>query len=250
MNPYEILEISPNASDAEIKAAYRRAVKKHHPDLSGNNNESIILVNEAYAVLTDRERKLKYDNPVHWTFLPVAPDPVEIYRNQFRERKREEARARVEFEKKVFHALYYVNLFIGAFALLLMLDQVLPSVTTTELALDAQEANLRADEIWTENLKIYIPRSAELDHTFIITEPIHVEYSPIFKVPTYAIVRSNGREWSFVPAVTVFSFAIPFHYVILFFCGLTLLRRTFGPVAFSLSFAPSILMFFMVTIVM
>jgi hypothetical protein len=250
MNPYEILEVSPDASNAEIKAAYRKAVKKHHPDLSGNNNDSIILINEAYELLTDGNRKKTYDIPIHWEFTSAPPDPVEIYKNQFRERKRAEARNRVEFEKKVFRNLFYVNLVIAAFALLLILDQVLPAVSATELALDSQYANLRSDQIETENLSIYIPRSAELDHVFIITEPIQVEQSPIFNVPTHAIVRNGDSEWSFVPAATVFSFAIPFHYVTLLFCGITLSRRTFVPVAFSLSFAPSIMLFFMVTIVM
>jgi hypothetical protein len=250
MNPYEILEVSAGASDAEIKAAYRRAVKKHHPDLTGNNNESIILINEAYEILTDGDRKKKYDVPIRWEYTPEPPDPVEIYKSQFRERKKAEARARIELEKKVFHKLFYVNLFIAAFTLLLILDQNLPSVSTIEFALDSQHRHLRHDEIETENLEINIPRSAGLDHTFIITEPIHVEQSPIFNVPTHAIVRDGDNEWSFVPAVTVFSFGIPFHYVILFLCGLTLSRRTFGPVAFSLCFAPSIMLFFMVTIVM
>jgi curved DNA-binding protein CbpA len=250
MNPYEILEVSPGASDAEIKAAYRKAVKKHHPDLTGNNNESIILINEAYELLTDGERKKKYDVPIRWEYTPAPPDPVENYKSQFRERKKAEARARVEFEKKVFHKLFYVNLIIAAFTLLLILDQILPTVSTTEFTLDSQHQNPRHDEIETENQEIYIPRSAGLDHTFIITESIHVEQSPIFNIPTHAIVRYGDSEWSFVPAVTVFSFGIPFHYVILFLCVLTLSRRTFGPVAFSLCFAPSIMLFFMVTIVM
>jgi hypothetical protein len=251
MNPYEILEVSPNASDAEIKSAYRKAVKKHHPDVTGNNNnESIILINKAYELLTDGDRKRKYDIGIRWEYVAPPPDPVEIYKSQFRVRKQAEANARIEFEKKVFQNLFYVNLFIAAFVLLLIVDQMLPPARTLELAVEPAQEELRFDEIETENHVIYIPRSAELDHTFIITEPIQMEHSRIFNVPTKVIVKHNGSEWSFVPAVTVFSFGIPFHYVILFLCCVTLSRRTFSPVAFSLCFAPSIMLFFMVTIVM
>ena len=53
-NPYEILGVSPNASDEEVKAAYRELVKKYHPDkyqdnpLSGLAQEKLQEVNEAY----------------------------------------------------------------------------------------------------------------------------------------------------------------------------------------------------------
>lgn len=56
-NPYEILEIKPGASDTEIKAAYKRLVKKYHPDKYQNNpladlaEEKLQEVNEAYDYL-------------------------------------------------------------------------------------------------------------------------------------------------------------------------------------------------------
>lgn len=57
MNPYEVLEIKEGASEAEIKAAYKRLVKKYHPDVHQNNplsdlaEEKLRQVNEAYDML-------------------------------------------------------------------------------------------------------------------------------------------------------------------------------------------------------
>jgi len=53
-DPYEVLGISQNASDDEIKAAYRKLAKKYHPDLNGGSAEAeakMKEINEAYNIL-------------------------------------------------------------------------------------------------------------------------------------------------------------------------------------------------------
>ena len=64
MNYYEILEITPEASQEVVKAAYRALVKKLHPDnMDGKQDEcrTIEDVNMAYEVLSDPDRRKKYD---------------------------------------------------------------------------------------------------------------------------------------------------------------------------------------------
>lgn len=58
---YEILEIPPTSSDQEIKAAYRRLVKRYHPDMSGdpNTRDQFVNVNEAYEILLRRDDYVK-----------------------------------------------------------------------------------------------------------------------------------------------------------------------------------------------
>lgn len=72
---YEVLGIQKGASDAEIKKAYRSMAKKYHPDMNPGNAEAEAKfkeVNEAYDVLSDADKKAKYDQYGHAAFDPAA----------------------------------------------------------------------------------------------------------------------------------------------------------------------------------
>jgi len=59
---YTILGISPSASAAEIKRAYRRLARQHHPDVNTQVlDEGIKRLNEAYEVLRDPQKRAAYD---------------------------------------------------------------------------------------------------------------------------------------------------------------------------------------------
>lgn len=61
---YDILGIKKGATDAEIKKAYRRLARKHHPDVNKGEKESesrFKEISEAYAVLSDKEKREQYD---------------------------------------------------------------------------------------------------------------------------------------------------------------------------------------------
>ena len=60
---YKILGVKRNASEKEIKQAYRRLARQYHPDVnkSPGAEERFKEVNEAYQVLSDREKRRKYD---------------------------------------------------------------------------------------------------------------------------------------------------------------------------------------------
>lgn len=61
---YKILGVDKTASEAEIKKAYRKLARQYHPDLNPNDNEAkkkFQQINEANEVLSDPEKRKKYD---------------------------------------------------------------------------------------------------------------------------------------------------------------------------------------------
>lgn len=62
-NYYDILGVNKNASQDDIKKAYRNLSKKYHPDKTGGDDSKFKEINEAYDTLGDETKRRQYDNP-------------------------------------------------------------------------------------------------------------------------------------------------------------------------------------------
>lgn len=72
---YEVLGVSKDSSADDIKKAYRKLAKKYHPDMNPGDAEAeknFKEVNEAYDVLSDNDKKAKYDAYGHAAFDPAS----------------------------------------------------------------------------------------------------------------------------------------------------------------------------------
>lgn len=65
---YEVLGVDKNASEAELKAAYRSLARQHHPDANPGDagaEERFKEINQAYSILSDSDKRARYDQYGH-----------------------------------------------------------------------------------------------------------------------------------------------------------------------------------------
>jgi len=85
---YEVLGVEPEASNAEIKRAYRRLARRYHPDVNNGDpsaEQKFKQISEAYAVLSDSKKRRQYDRggfSGDW-FPGGMPDIFEIFEQAF-----------------------------------------------------------------------------------------------------------------------------------------------------------------------
>ena len=67
MNYYDVLGVATDATESQIKKAYRRLASQHHPDKGGDKIQ-FQQIQEAYEILGDNEKRMDYDNPIRQGF--------------------------------------------------------------------------------------------------------------------------------------------------------------------------------------
>jgi hypothetical protein len=124
-DPYQILNISSDASEQQVKDAYRQLAKKYHPDVSKevNASEKFIAITEAYETIQDGTSQFQ---PLYDTFnsqtaspgpAPPVVDPQERARQYAQAKYEEFVRNNEEFK----HKWYYFPTKVFSYAFLYMM---------------------------------------------------------------------------------------------------------------------------------
>ena len=113
LSHYALLEVSPGASEQQLRQAFRQLSKRYHPDTTSlpqvEAEQAFQRLQEAYAVLSDPERRRRYD-------LLLASPPAPVQRSTG-----ESAPARVEEVRRALSGGEWLALVLLALALLLSL---------------------------------------------------------------------------------------------------------------------------------
>lgn len=77
---YEVLGVDKNADEATIKSAYRKLAKKYHPDVNPGEEAAAKFkeASEAYAVLSDADKRRQYDQFGHAAFDGAQEQEPEV----------------------------------------------------------------------------------------------------------------------------------------------------------------------------
>jgi hypothetical protein len=253
MDPFSILGVSRDASDDQIRAAYRRLVKQHHPDRNPSaDQEQIRAINWAYETLTDPEKRARYHQPSTTILEEVyQEDPAEVYKREFKwkrwQREKQEQEETAAHEADVIRVMRLVNIPILVFAILLTIDRLLPTVIYEEQMLEATKESRTgkrtSDEYsfirtahfsmnFNKNMYVYF------DSFAADTIMVKVELSPIFKVPRRASYFYDNAISSGDVVNTMHDRSFLITNIILF-CVANFLYRKTSSTTYAFCFLPS-----------
>ncbi len=256
MDPYEILNVSPHATAAEIKTAYRQLVKRFHPDVyKGNHEDMIKQLNEAYDILSDPVRKASYDSTGTTAAAFVyeyQEDPRTIQRREYVARRRAEARRKREEYLRLANATYKVLRLISfstlLFASLIVINKHLPQTEYREVGErgwldDSRRSSRREDSfsyMQTKNFVIVVPSHIHVDYDYdaIDKQPLTIAVSPIFRIAsTVSLVKDNTNVTEDIKR-TLFSSEIRAPYLLLFVSLCIVLRKNYSDFNLGMALFP------------
>lgn len=264
MDPYHILGVSQNASDDEIKSAYRRLIKQYHPDK--NNSEEakdrVRMINAAYEILSDPVRREQFHQPV-FAGVELEEDPIETYKREFQRKRWEKAEAgkaiRLARAKTTYKVVRILTFPILVFAVILLMDDFLPPNAYDEIPISGWQDRLPGAKYSRGELVSYMETSnyfIRVPHQFHLAYPYYDENKPpvrIFTTPILDIPRNlhcsfEGQSWRMDLPGTIHTHVIPLRWLLLLSSLFVVARKKYSPLNYMLCFFPMLVMAFVIVI--
>lgn len=266
MDPYQILGISPNATDDEIKKAYRRLVKQYHPDKNSSPEAGgrVQLLNAAYEILTDPLKRAHYHQPTYADVIE-EDDPIEAYKREFKRKrweKEQAAKARALSRQKVAYKVLRTLTFpILLFALLIVLDGFLPFVPHEEIPIAGWQERERGGKyskgalisyLQTPGFYVRVPHRFHLNYPYYddLRPPVTIYTSAIFDVPRHVYSTFGGYNWRVEIPNTIHSHIFPIKWMLLLSSLFVVARKKFSHLDYVSCFLPALLLAGVIVIMM
>ena len=225
MNHYEVLGVPATVTSAEIKIAFRKRVKKVHPDLNpGIDKHEFLKLNEAYEVLSDPTSRSLYD-----LFLKGMPLKTEIetvtpeqrYRANYKRNKaqkdRDRVAAQIVYTQKFYRSLRKMN--FGCFILAVLLlfdfygDYREDKFRPVEVKFERSGNVVYNEEGW----RVLVSDDFYIDYSASESKLVVLYSSSILSLPVSLRMVESENSYPIKGSIYIFGNAIP---LIIFICSL------------------------------
>ena len=266
MDPYQILGISPDAKNDEIKKAYRRLVKQYHPDKNSSAEASsrVQLINAAYEILSDPLKRAQYHQPAYADVIEEE-DPIEAYKREFKRKrweKEQAARARAITRERVTYKVFRTLTFpILVFALLIVTDGFLPFIPHEEIPIAGWQERERGGKysqgvlnsyLQTPGFYVRVPHEFHLNYPYYddVKPPVTIYTSAIFDVPREVSSTFGGYHWKVEILNTVHNHYFPVKWMLLLSSLFVVIRKKFSLLDYAVCFLPALFLVGVIVIMM
>jgi hypothetical protein len=220
----EILELQPGATEADVKAAYRRLSKIHHPDINRQEGakEKFIEINEAYNFLL-KVGPTPHNETQNYSYNPYTSE-YDRWRKEAKAQARRKAQEQIQLKYQLIDEILskfkYVAIAILAFNVLLTIDYTLPvkehdqriisKKISYEVGRGGARSPARYDIVEFEDFKMKFNRGeVKLANHY---EKASVFATPILQVPIAVDIVVDGKSSTYEQVYNVykvFGYLIP-----------------------------------------
>lgn len=251
MNHYEILEIQSTATPTQIKGAYRKLVKRFHPDINPDPSAAnrMILVNEAYEVLSNYTTRRLYDQ--YLKGVPVKTDiqenpQAQKYREEYLSKKARKEREHIIFLIKLKTRFYryerFANMLFFITAILMTIDYYYQPNQQIETISEIVRSKFQTKILTENNVPILTAESFFHEYAERGADSILVKYSLFFGIP--AKVQVIDSEEVFIVNGSIYTYRNVFSIIILIFSAIVVKNKEYTDFRLSCGLVPCFFILF------
>jgi len=250
---YGILGVTQAATNAELKNAYRRLVKKYHPDVSHESDAvaRIRYINEAYEVLSEHYSRAAYDRQLSGafqtpTYKPPEETEAEKYRREYLRKKAHQDRVNLESLLKLKIKFYrfqrIVCYLFFASGILFTVDYYFSSYSSDH-EIETIKKAFRKTEITTSVGSFKAEEGLFQEYRRQNSQLVTITFSSIFEIPMNVRLKGSGNLYEVIG--TLHGFGNVFSLIVLIFSGIVVRHKEYSDFRLTSGIIPGFLVPFM-----